>query len=172
MNGLYIRKLGLEEFGTLVKPILERDLPSIIKRPLDIDYVNQILPLIQERAKTLDEVVQLSDFFFLEELQYDSNLLLGDGLDSGSAVTAITITLKELEKKATTWDATVLEDILRPLTIELGLSTRKYFGLLRTATTGKIAAPPLFQTMAILGKETSFKRLIAAMDKLHGLNKD
>ena len=171
MNGIYIRKLSLEEFGALVKPILERDLPPIIKRPLNIDYVNQILPLIQERAKTLDEVVQLSDFFFLEELQYDVNLLLGDGLDCESAVTAIEITLKELKKKATTWDATVLEDILRPLTIELGLNTRKYFGLLRTATTGKTAAPPLFQTMAILGKETSFQRLIDAMDKLHGLNK-
>lgn len=170
MNGLYIRKLSLEEFGALVIPILERELPATIKRPLNIDYVNQILPLIQERTKTLVEVVQLSDFFFLEQLQYDASLLLGDGLDSKSAVNAIGITLEELKKIATTWNATVLEDILRPLTIELGLNTRKYFGLLRTATTGKTAAPPLFQTMAVLGKERSFQRLTEATDKLHSLD--
>lgn len=167
MNGLYIRKLNLEEFRALVIPILERDLPPIIKRPLNIDYVNQILPLIQERAKTLVEVVKLSDFFFLKELQYDANLLLADGLDSKSAVNALTITIEELENNVTTWDTIVLEDILRPLTIKLGLNTRKYFGLLRTATTGKTAAPPLFQTMEILGKETSFQRLTDAMVKLH-----
>ena len=167
MNGLYIRKLNLEEFRALVIPILERDLPPIIKRPLNIDYVNQILPLIQERAKTLVEVVKLSDFFFLKELHYDANLLLADGLDSKSAVNALTITIEELENNVTTWDTIVLEDILRPLTIKLGLNTRKYFGLLRTATTGKTAAPPLFQTMEILGKETSFQRLTDAMVKLH-----
>ena len=79
--------------------------------------------------------------------------------------------IEELKKDVTSWDATVLEDILRPLTVELGLSTRKYFGLLRTATTGKIAAPPLFQTMAILGKEKCFQRLNGAIDKLNSLNK-
>ena len=171
MNGLYIRKLSTEEFRALAVPILERDLPPVINRPLNIEYINQILPLIQERSKTLVEVVQLSDFFFLKELQYDINLLLADGLDSKSAIDAITTTLEEFKKDATSWDATALEDTIRPLTVKLDLSTRKFFGLLRTATTGKIAAPPLFQTMAILGKEKCFQRLNDAIDKLSRLDK-
>ena len=142
-----------------------------IDRPLNIEYINQILPLIQERSKTLIEVVQLTDYFFLRELQYDTNLLFVDGLDSKSAIDAMTVTLEELKKNATAWDATALEDILRPLTVKLNLSTRKYFGLLRTTTTGKIAAPPLFQTMAVLGQEKCFQRLNDAIDKLHSLNK-
>jgi glutamyl-tRNA synthetase len=58
-----------------------------------------------------------------------------------------------------TWDATTLEDILRSVAAELNLSTGEFFGLLRAAITGRTAAPPLFQTMAVLGKDKCLKRM-------------
>jgi glutamyl-tRNA synthetase len=168
MNGVYLRKLSLGEFVQQATPFLDRDLPKSVERPLDSNYVSQVLSLIQERAKTLVEVPQLASFFFLDELQYDTSLLLSGKLDAQSAAKAITIASQKLEE-VTTWDATTLEGILRTLAAELNLGTGKFFGLLRVAVTGRTAAPPLFQTMAILGKEECLKRFNKALQRLSSL---
>jgi len=168
MNGVYLRKLGLGEFVQQATPFLERDLPESVKRPVDSNYLSQVLSLIQERAKTLADVPQIACFFFLDELQYDTGLLLSRELDAKLAANAITIALQKLEG-VITWDATTLEDILRPLAAELNLGTRKFFGLLRVAVTGCTAAPPLFQTMAVLGKEKCLKRFDTALQRLFSL---
>ena len=59
-----------------------------------------------------------------------------------------------------------LEDTLRQLAGNLGLKTGQLFSLLRTATTGRNATPPLFETMTVLGKERCLKRIKVALDKL------
>jgi glutamyl-tRNA synthetase len=64
------------------------------------------------------------------------------------------------------FDAESLEAVLRPLAEELGLKTGQLFGTLRIAVTGRTAAPPLFQTMAVLGKERCLKRIAVAITKL------
>ena len=165
MNGVYLRKLNLGEFVQQAMPFLDRNLPESVERPLNLDYVSHVLFLVQERAKTLAEVPPLTSFFFLDELQYDIGLLLSKEVDAKSATKAITTTLQVLEE-ITAWDATTLEDILRPLAAELGLGTGKFFGLLRVAVTGRVAAPPLFQTMAVLGEEKCLKRLNMAKQQL------
>jgi glutamyl-tRNA synthetase len=136
---------------------------------LNNSYVSQVLSLVQERSKTLAEVPQLASFFFLDELKYDASLLLSGKLDAQSAAKAITTALQKLEE-VTTWDAAPLEGILRPLAAELNLGTGKLFGLLRIAVTGRVAAPPLFQTMAVLGKDKCLKRLDVALRRLFTLN--
>ena len=65
------------------------------------------------------------------------------------------------------FDTKVLEDVLRPLAKKLELKTGQLFSTLRVAVTGQTAAPPLFQTMAVLGKETCLKRIETALEKLH-----
>jgi glutamyl-tRNA synthetase len=168
MNGVYLRRLSSEEFVKLATSFLHRDLPNSVKRPLNSGYICQIMPLIQERARTLAEIPQLADFFFLDELQYDTSLLLSNHMDARSATQAIEIARQKLEALET-WDATSLEGILRPLATELNLSTGKFFGLLRVAITGRTASPPLFQTMAVLGREKCFKRLNTALHRLSAL---
>ncbi|MCK5124367.1 MAG: glutamate--tRNA ligase, partial [Dehalococcoidia bacterium] len=165
MNGVYLRALSPGEFVQQAMPFLDRNLPESVERPLNLDYVSHVLFLVQERAKTLAEVPPLTSFFFLDELQYDIGLLLSKEVDAKSATKAITTTLQVLEE-ITAWDATTLEDILRPLAAELGLGTGKFFGLLRVAVTGRVAAPPLFQTMAVLGEEKCLKRLNMAKQQL------
>lgn len=168
MNGVYIRQLSAEEFAQRAALFLDKDLPPSVKRPLDEDYISKLMPLLQERAKTLAEVFELADFFFLDELKYDTGLLLSDGLDVESATYAAKIALERLEAMGT-WDANSIEGLLRPLSEELDLSTRKFFGLLRTAITGRTAAPPLFQTMVVLGKVKCLERLTAALRMLAAL---
>lgn len=167
MNGVYLRKLSPKEFIQQTMPFLDRDLPESVERPLNSSYVSQVLPLIQERAKTLAEVPRLAQFFFVDELEYDASELLSGKLDTRLVVEAIAVSSHRLAG-VMTWDARTLEDILRPLAAELGLNTGVYFGLLRVAVTGCTAAPPLFQTMAVLGKEKCLKRLNRALRLLPG----
>jgi len=164
MNGVYLRQLTPEQFASQSTPFLQRDLPSSVKRPLDDRYISTITPSIQERARTLGDVPHLADFFFLDELEYNQSLLI-KGMDTASATKVIETSLERL-KPLEAWNTASLEDILRPLATELGLTTSKFFGLLRVAITGRTASPPLFQTMAALGKERCLKRLNKALQKI------
>ena len=164
MNGVYLRQLGIEELVERLMPFFERELPQGVKRPLSVDYVRQIAPLIQERMRTLKEGVELSEFFFVDELDYNAGLLLERGLTREKAIAALEAARGRLEGVA--FDATTVEGILRPLAAELGLKTGEFFGLLRVAVTGRTAAPPLFQTMAVLGRERCVKRMESAQQRL------
>ena len=165
MNGVYLRKLSPEEFASQALPFLERDLPESVPRPLDTTYVGEVLPLVQERAKTLGEVPHLVSFFFIDELDYDISLLVKGNLDARSVAAALATASDRLQQLAS-WDAVTLESAMRPLAAELGLDTGRFFGLLRIAVTGRTAAPPLFATMSVLGKERCLKRLGKALQSL------
>ena len=164
MSGVYIRQLDVDDFLERVLPFLERDLPKRIERPIPREYVAQIAPLIQERITRLGQAAEYADFFFLEELDYDSTLLSKD-IDDEAALEALAAANKGLQDLEG-FDVSSLEGLLRPLAKELGLKTGQFFGLLRVATTGRTAAPPLFQTMAVLGRERCLKRIAAAMKRL------
>jgi len=173
MNGVYIRSLSLEDFVQRSLPFLDKNLPPEVKRPLSIDYIRQIMPLIQERAKNLAltevaglaEGPELVEFFFVDELDYDPGLLIGKNMSQSSALRALAASRQRLEPLEA-FDAESLEAALRPLAEELGLKTGQLFGTLRVAVTGRTAAPPLFQTMAVLGRERCLKRIGAASGKL------
>jgi glutamyl-tRNA synthetase len=170
MNGVYIRRLSLEDFTQQACPFLDRGLPAEVKRPLPVSYVHQIMPLIQERARTLAEVAELAEFFFVDALEYAPNLLIGKNMSRESATRAVEVAQQRLGQLAA-FDAESLEGVLRPLATELGLKTGQLFGTLRVATTGRTAAPPLFQTMEMLGRERCLKRIETALAKLYALPK-
>ena len=166
MNGVYIRALSPEDFARRSLPFLDKSLPPEVKRPLDIGYLSQMLPLIQERAKTLAEVPELVGFFFVEESAYPVDDLIGKGMTKESAVKALDVSSQRITK-LDKFDKEALETVLRPLAEELGLKTGQLFGALRTAVTGRTATPPLFETMAVLGKERCLERIDHALAKLN-----
>ena len=168
MNGVYIRKLTADEFFTAVKPYLTRDKLAAEALVSNEKYVRDILPLVQERTKTLTEVAEMVQFFFVDELEYGTSLLIGKNMSRESAVMALESAQQKLGQLET-FNTDSMETMLRPLAEELGLKTGQFFGTLRIATTGRTVAPPLFQTMSVLGKERSLKRIKAALDRLNKL---
>ena len=164
MNGVYIRNMSIAELREQLLPFLERDLPQEVKRPISREYVQQMVPLIQERLTTFGEAAEHFSFFFVDELVYDASLLLGKKLTRETAMAGLEAALGQLQDLP--FDASSLELTLRPLASELGLKTGDFFGLLRAATTGRTATPPLFQTMAVLGRERCLERIEAALNKL------
>jgi len=165
MNGVYIRKMTPDEFFEAAQPYLMLDEAAGKALIAGEEYVKAALSLVQERARTLTEVAGLAQFFFVDKLDYEPELLIGEKMSRESASQA----LREAQQKLrplTEFDADSLEGVLRPLAAELGLKTGQLFGALRVAVTGRTAAPPLFQTMAVLGKERCLRRIEAALARL------
>ena len=162
-NGVYIRALSAQALATALVPWLERGLPEEVRRPLDQDYLERIVPLVRERLKRLDDAPELTSFFFVGQPAYDPALLVPKGMDSGGTLAALERVAQGLEGIGD-WDAASLEPLLRSLAGELGLGTGQLFGAIRVAITGRPAAPPLFDTMAVLGRER-------CMDRLHAVQR-
>ena len=165
MNGVYIRQLTDDEFFDAVQPYLMEDLDAGKALIESEEYVRAVLPLVQERARTLVEVAELAQFFFIDQPDCEPQLLIGKGMDSKSTVRALEAAQEKL-KPLSSFDADSLEGVLRPLAAELDLKTGQLFAVLRVAVTGRTAAPPLFATMAALGRERCLKRIEAAIPKL------
>jgi glutamyl-tRNA synthetase len=165
MNGVYIRSLPVEELTDRILPFMEKDLPPEVKRPLDISYVRQIVPLVRERITTLKDAAAYAGFFFADELEYDVPMLIGKKMTADTALTV----LKAAEEKLSSlpsFSREELESTLRSLAENLGIKAGLLFNVLRVATTARDAAPPLFETMTVLGKKRSMERIKAAISKL------
>ncbi len=165
MNGVYIRQLSPEALAQELLAYWDRFPPAQLPYPVDRRYLMAIIPLIQERLKRLDEAANLVSFFFQERLEYNLGELVQKGMDEAGTLRALEVALDRL-RPLEQFDAQSLEGVIRPLTEVLGLTTRQFFGALRVATTGRTAAPPLFETMAVLGKERCLRRLDDAIATL------
>jgi glutamyl-tRNA synthetase len=162
MNGIYIRKLPAAEVAARITPFLSAagligDPPSAEER----NYVEQLIPLIHERLEELSEAPELLEFFFRDVEYADPGLLIPKKMDAAGtadALRAANVQLAALD----VWSEGQLEETLRALAEELGLKPGQLFGAIRVAVTGRSVAPPLFATLAALGRERSLARIAAA----------
>ncbi len=169
MNGVYIRTLPAADLADRLSPYLERPeseggLPDDVTRPVDRADLLRAVPLVQERLKTLAEAAGVLDFFFADPRSYDDLRSL-KGVTPDQVRDALDATLARCEALPA-WEEAPLEAALRPLAEELGLKAGQLFGAIRVAVTGRTAAPPLFETMNVLGRERCLARLRAAAETL------
>lgn len=167
MNGMYIRQMDMDTLVHHILKLLDDELPPEVPRPISEEYVHAITPLVQERLKTMKEAPSLMDFFFMESLEYPAELLIQSGLDIESTANALKSAL-QLVTGLEAWSAERLEQELRPLAERLEIKTGQLFGTIRVAVTGRKVAPPLFETMAVLGRDRCLARLKAAIGLLSG----
>lgn len=160
MNGLYIRQLEPDDLANRLLPFLKK-----AGLEADMETVRRLVPLIQERMRLLSDGVELVDFFFQEEIAYDPQLLIGKTMTTQESYAALKMTRERLENLPL-FDEESLEKALRPLADDLSLTAGQLFGIIRIAVTGKKVAPPLFGTLAVLGKERTLSRIDLALDHL------
>jgi len=165
MNGVFLRELSHEDLLQKIMPFLESGLPKEVNRPISKEYVSRIVPLTRERINTLAEAATYANFFFLDKLEYDASLLIGKKMTIETTLKALKAAQEKLSLLES-FDHDSLEGTLRPLADELGLNAGQLFSPLRVATTGRTAAPPLFETMVVLGKERCLERIRVAIEKL------
>lgn len=159
-NGHYIRQLSVPELTDRLLPYLSR-----AGLPVSREKMLQITPLIQERITTLSDVVGAVDFFLVEELpDYDPAELIpkkGDTETARLALRRAADVLAEIE-----FDRETINTTLRAAAKEVGLKAGQMFQPIRVAVCGRKVAPPLFETLEVLGRETALKRIDQALEKL------
>jgi len=160
MNGVYIRQLDPDDLARRLKPFLDK-----AKFEADLPTIRRMVPLIQERMVKLTDALALVDFFFAEELHYDPQLLIQKGMDVEQTRQVLAESERVL-RALPVFEEADIEAALRAKAEEMGLKARQFFGTLRIATTGKEVAPPLFGTLAILGRDKVLKRIARARELL------
>ena len=168
MNGVYMRRLPLDDLAARFAQRLDADLPPEVARPLDGALIEAFTPLIQERVKLLSEVAPLTDFFFATGAAgvpvAAPEEFIGRGLRKTPerGAPALDAAASALEPLAAGWRAEPLEAALRALAEAIEVKAGDLFMLCRVAVTGKRVTPPLFETMEIVGAEACLARLAAA----------
>ena len=132
------------------------------------EKIAAVTPLIRERIKLLRDAVSAADFFFVKELApYDPAELIPQ---KGDAALARRVLKQAQEVLATTaFDHDSLDHALRDAASQLGLKAGPMFQPIRVAVCGRKNAPPLFETMVVLGREVCLERIRQAEAKLEAL---
>ena len=161
LNSEHLRALPVEELSRLLEPVFAQ--AGFTAAP---EKVAAVTPLIRERIKLLNEAVPAADFFFLPELPpYDPAELIPP--KGGDAAMARRVLEKAREiLSVTPFDHDSLDKALREAAASLGLKAGPMFQPIRVAVCGRKNAPPLFETMVVLGRDVCLERIQRAVEKL------
>ena len=168
LNGHYIRGLDPGAWRDLVGDWLDRGLPADIPRHLDAGLVAAVAPLLQERVARLDEVAGLSRFLFGDLPDYPAELL-AERIKGDTELAARTLdaAIDAIEGVAPDgWAPEPVEAALRSLQDTLDLKLRKFVSVLYVAIMGAPRGIPLFDSVALLGRDEALARLRSARAKL------
>jgi glutamyl-tRNA synthetase len=131
----------------------------------DDNKMRQVTPLIRERIKLLGDVATVADFFFRKELPpYDPAELIPQKGDREMALMALRRGRGILAEVEFTHQA--LDVALRNGAQELKIKPGQMFQPIRVAVCGRKNAPPLFETLEVLGRETCLERIDRAIQML------
>jgi glutamyl-tRNA synthetase len=163
LNAEHIRALPVEELSRQLEPFFEQAGFHASREKL-----LAVTPLIRERIKLLREAVPAADFFFVSELApYDPAELIPQ---KGDAALARRVLQTAEQVLATTpFDHDSLDKALREAAASLGLKAGPMFQPIRVAVCGRKNAPPLFETMVVLGRDVCLARIRGAESKLASL---
>ncbi len=159
-NGLHIRSLELDDLAARVKPFLVN-----AGYQVDDAVLCQIIPLIRERLTVLTDAPEIAGFYFKDTIEPDPLILVAKDLTAAQSA-EVTRRAYEILSSLPDIQPETAEPPMRAMVEEMGLSSGQVFGILRVAVTGQKVSPPLFESMAVIGREKVLERLRRAADLL------
>ncbi|MFH1822655.1 MAG: glutamate--tRNA ligase [Patescibacteria group bacterium] len=168
LNGFYIRKMDIDKLVEQCKPYLKDNLNKTKDNSKKKDkYIKNVIALSQERLKKLSEIGELTEFFFTDKLNYQTELLVWKKMQLAEVKT----NLEEIYKLLTNitekdWKKDILEKIIIGYLKDQNKKVGEYLWPLRVALTGKAASPGPFEVAEGLGRKESLMRINKALKKL------
>src|SRR5205823_2202244 len=156
LNHAYIKTLDGGRLAALVSPFLAE---VGLTPPADAARFVGMLDTLRERGKTLRELVEVGRFYFERPREYDPNAAAK--LFTPAGVERLGALIERLGVVAP-FASAALEALYRDMAEALGLKLVDLAQLTRLAVTGGTASPPLFDVLALLGREETLARLRAA----------
>lgn len=164
INADWVRALPADVLAQRVAEILVAR--GVLADPVpddDARVLRAAIPLVQERMETLGQAVGMVGFLFTDEGAFTvdaadaARMLAADSIPVLSAARDALAALVEFE-------APDIEAVLRAALVDgLGLKPKVAFGSLRVAVTGRRVSPPLFESIALLGRDRTLARVEAAL---------
>jgi glutamyl-tRNA synthetase len=152
INGDHIRMLSVDDFAARLEPYLG----DLVSTDAQRAVLRAAAPLVQERMQLLGEAPGLLTFLFQadDELTFDADALPGaEGAEVLDAALAVLPGIPNFTHEG-------IEQALRAELLEArGMKPRNAFGPLRTAISGRRISPPLFESMELLGRDSSMSRI-------------
>ena len=170
MNGLYIRNMPVDELQRRLAPYLAQALGMNELELIEDETLNALTPIIQERIKTLTEAAPLVDWAFVpaSAIVYDNpELFIPKKMDAAQTAAILRTGLDTL-RGVGSFTAEALEAAFRTDTERAGIKVGPWLQPFRVAITGKSVAPPLFESMVILGRAETVLRVENALRALEG----
>ena len=159
INGDHIRLLTVAELADRLEPYMG----NLVQTEIDRNLLLSATPLVQQRMQLLGEAPALLSFLFTpdDDIEIDADVMPGP--EAAPILDAATAALEGLDD----WKHDGIEEALRVALIEgLELKPRVAFGALRTAISGKRISPPLFESMELLGHDSTLERLARLRSRL------
>jgi glutamyl-tRNA synthetase len=157
INASHMRLLPIEDITHRALPFLKA--AGVVGDPVtdsDAQLLELAMPLVAERINKLTEAPEMLGFLFAAEVTYDENDLSSLDADARNVVAAA----REALAAVHSWSTAAIDEALRAkLVDELGLKPRNAFGPVRIAVTGRRISPPLFESLELLGREETLRRL-------------
>ena len=163
-NGEYIRAMSLDRFIDACTPFLVADVPWNPDQ-FDATVFRAIAPLAQTRMVTMNEIVALVDFLFVDAPVMDEaawNKTFAN--DEATAMLSDAISVYDAIAE---WKAEPLKVALENAGTARGLKLGKAQAPARVAVTGRTVGPPLFEALELLGRERTLARMRAAAERAH-----
>lgn len=163
MNGAYLRRLPEQELVNLLIPVFNANGYDVTP-----DKLGALVPLIRERIIRLTDAVDQLDFFLKKKLSdFDWHLLIPKKATAETVASLLNKARESLTEIE--FSVPVIESTLRKLVTESGVKPKDIFQPLRVAVSGRLVSPPLFETLAVLGKFTTLTRIQDAVKRLEKL---
>jgi glutamyl-tRNA synthetase len=158
LNGRYLRRLSTEEMIGRLRGHLLSD-----------EYLSAVIPLCRERVDTLEGFFDYAAFFFQGEVAYDGpalDAMVPKGRSAIDVAKTLATLIEQQVDSLLEWNAAAVESGLKSFAETAGWGAKELLMSVRVAVTGRTATPPLFETMAVLGKEVCRRRLRRAVEAL------
>lgn len=171
LNGDYIRRLSSEELQQRLAPILSKQLGIPSDELLRSEQLNELIPLVRDRIKFLTDAAQFIDWAFVgaDKITYpDAKLLVDKKLTPEQAIRVTEAGLKILTE-IKDFSIPTLSDAFRAKAEEMSIKIGPFLTAFRVAITGKTVAPPLFESMCVLGRDETVTRVQNALKALRML---
>src|SRR5688500_8597056 len=165
MNGQHLSRITAEELESIVNPmVVAAGLTTAADLAARRGWWLKLLDLLRVRARTTHDIVRQAETYFTQQVEFEPEAVANHWKDREAAATTLRVVRDRLAQ--TEWDAEKMEEALRQLAEEQGLSSGKVFQPLRVALVGQLASPGIFDVLVALGREKSLSRLDAAVSYL------
>ena len=164
LNGQHIRQSDDHRLADALADFWRDSAPDF-DAPPDNGRVSQVAPLVRERLKTLQDAAPLVRFVFSDEISARPQDIIQRRMDAERTVLALEAARDGLAT-LDSFDTQSIEDLLRPMAKDLDIKVGQLLGSLRAAVTGQRVSPPIFESLEVLGRETSLSRIENAIAAL------